>query len=130
MRLVVVGDGALRAQFEQLLRDAGALDLAWFAGDRSDVADVMRGLDCFVLPSLAEGISNAILEAMASGLPIVATRVGGNAELIEEGMTGRIVPRADHAALASEIVAYFAEPATRASARPRGPPIGSSAGSA
>ena len=112
MRLVVVGDGALRGEFEQLLRDAGALDLAWFAGDRRDVSDIMRGLDCFVLPSLVEGVSNAILEAMASGLPIVATRVGGNAELIEQGMTGRIVTRADHTALASEIVAYFAEPAT------------------
>jgi sugar transferase (PEP-CTERM/EpsH1 system associated) len=111
MRLVVVGDGALRSQFEQFLRDAGVLHLAWFAGDRSDVADVMRGLDCFVLPSLVEGISNAILEAMASGLPVVATRVGGNAELIEVGMTGQIVPRADHAALATEIVGYFADPA-------------------
>jgi sugar transferase (PEP-CTERM/EpsH1 system associated) len=111
MRLVVVGDGALRAEFEQLLRDAGALDLAWFAGDRRDVSDIMRGLDCFVLPSLVEGISNAILEAMASGLPVIATCVGGNAELIEVGMTGKVVPRADHAALAAEIVAYFAEPA-------------------
>ncbi len=51
--------------------------------------DILRGLDCFVLPSLAEGVSNTILEAMASGLPVVATRVGGNPELVDDGVTGR-----------------------------------------
>jgi glycosyltransferase involved in cell wall biosynthesis len=71
----------------------------------------MRGMDCFVLPSLAEGISNTILEAMASGLPVVATRVGGNAELMEPDMTGRLIPAADPAALAREVLGYFAEPA-------------------
>jgi len=71
----------------------------------------MRGLDCFVLPSLAEGISNTILEAMASGLPVIATRVGGNAELMEPDMTGRLVPAADSAALSREMLRYVAEPA-------------------
>jgi glycosyltransferase involved in cell wall biosynthesis len=70
----------------------------------------MRALDCFVLPSLSEGISNTLLEAMASGLPVVATRVGGNAELMEEGLTGRLVPRADPEALATEILRYFDHP--------------------
>jgi glycosyltransferase involved in cell wall biosynthesis len=60
----------------------------------------MRGLDCFVLPSLAEGISNTILEAMASGLPVLATDVGGNAELVVQGETGEIVPAANVEALA------------------------------
>jgi glycosyltransferase involved in cell wall biosynthesis len=70
----------------------------------------MRGLDRFVLPSLAEGISNTILEAMASGLPVIATRVGGNAELMEPGLTGSLVPAADADALAREVLAYFADP--------------------
>ena len=55
----------------------------------------MRGLDCFVLPSRGEGISNTILEAMACALPVIATRVGGNAELIEDGVTGQLVAAAD-----------------------------------
>ena len=90
LRLVIVGDGPLRAEVEQVLVDAGVGDLAWFAGDRKDVPDVMRGLDAFALPSLAEGISNTILEAMASALPVVATQVGGNAELLADGVTGRL----------------------------------------
>ncbi len=67
----------------------------------------MRALDCFVLPSRAEGVSNTILEAMATRLPIVATRVGGNAELIESGMTGTLVSAGDPDALARAIIAYF-----------------------
>src|SRR5262245_26471364 len=107
MRLVVVGDGPLRSGVEQVLRDGGATEYAWLAGERSDVADVMRGLDAFALPSLAEGISNTILEAMATGLPIVATRVGGNAELIEDGLTGRLVPAADADRLADALLEDF-----------------------
>ena len=82
LRLVMVGDGPLRAEAQAVLDAAGVGDLAWLPGERADVPDVMRGLDCFVLPSLAEGISNTILEAMASGLPVLATAVGGNAELV------------------------------------------------
>ena len=107
MRLVMVGDGALRSEVGQLVAAAGVADRVWFAGERSDVADVMRGLDCFALPSLAEGVSNTILEAMATGLPIVATRVGGNTELIESGLTGTLVPVADSRALAQGVLGYF-----------------------
>lgn len=107
MRLVMVGDGALRKEVGQIVEAAGAADRVWFAGERSDVADVMRGLDCFALPSLAEGVSNTILEAMATGLPIVATRVGGNTELIEPGLTGTLVPVADSRALAQGVLGYF-----------------------
>ena len=78
-----------------MLDAAGLRDRAWLPGERDDIPEILRGLDCFVLPSLAEGISNTILEAMASGLPIVATRVGGNAELVEDGLTGRLVPAAN-----------------------------------
>lgn len=111
LRLVLVGDGPLRAQVEAIVSAAQAESLVWFAGERDDIPAVMRGLDCFVLPSLAEGISNTILEAMASGLPVIATRVGANADLMEEGLSGRLVPRADSEALAREILAYMADPA-------------------
>lgn len=111
LRLVIVGDGRLRAEVERILDEGNARRLAWLPGERADVPAVMRGLDCFVLPSLAEGISNTILEAMASGLPVIATSVGGNAELMEPGMTGSLVPAADPAALARGILAYFADPA-------------------
>jgi len=106
MRLVFVGDGALRSDVRQLLEQAGVGDRVWFAGERADVPEIMRGLDCFVLPSLAEGVSNTILEAMASGLPVVATRVGGNSELIESGMTGTLVPPASSEALAQAMLGY------------------------
>jgi sugar transferase (PEP-CTERM/EpsH1 system associated) len=111
LRLVMVGDGPLRAEAQALLQAAGMGHLAWLPGERADVPDVMRGLDCFVLPSLAEGISNTILEAMAAGLPVVATDVGGNAELVENGMTGYIVPPRDAEAMAACLVAMANDPA-------------------
>jgi glycosyltransferase involved in cell wall biosynthesis len=70
----------------------------------------MRMMDVFVLPSLAEGISNTILEAMASGLPVVATRVGGNAELVTDGMTGMLVPPDSPTRIAEAIASYYADP--------------------
>ena len=91
---------------------AGIREHVWFAGERADIPVVMRGLDCFVLPSLAEGVSNTILEAMATGLPVVATRVGGNAELIESGMTGTLVAAASTEPLAQAILAYYTERGT------------------
>ncbi len=106
LRLVMVGDGSLRAECEALLTQAGLRHLAWLPGARDDVAALMRGMDIFVLPSLAEGISNTILEAMASGLPIIATAVGGNPELVEDGVTGRLVPAANPIALAEAIKPY------------------------
>jgi len=106
MRLVFVGDGTLRGEAKRLLDEAGIGDRVWFAGERRDVPAIMRGLDCFVLPSLAEGVSNTILEAMASGLPVVATRVGGNPELIESGLTGTLVPPAGADALARAVLQY------------------------
>jgi len=105
LRLVMVGDGPLREDASVLLEQAGCADLAWLPGERNDVPEVLRGLDCFVLPSLAEGISNTILEAMASGLPVIATDVGGSGELIAPKETGVLVPVGDVQALATEMVA-------------------------
>ena len=110
LRLVMIGDGPLRAECKQLLEAARIGDLAWLPGERNDVAEIMRGLDCFVLPSLAEGISNTILEAMASGLPVIATYVGGNADLVNPGITGQIVPAGDPEALADQIVKLAKSP--------------------
>ncbi len=110
LRLVMAGDGPLRQQVEALLEGAGARELAWLPGERSDVPDVMRGLNCFVLPSLAEGISNTILEAMSSGLPVIATDVGGNAELVARGHSGDIVPAADIDAMAAALVRMASDP--------------------
>ncbi len=103
LRLVLAGDGPLRGALEAEIRRAGVGDVVWLAGERSDVPELMRALDVFVLPSQAEGISNTILEAMASGLPVVATAVGGNAELVVPGETGVLVPAADPAALADAL---------------------------
>ena len=111
LRLVMVGDGPLRAEAAALLAQAGLAELAWLPGERRDVREVMRGLDCFVLPSLAEGISNTILEALSSGLPVIATAVGGNPDLIESGRTGLLVPAGDTAALARVLGALAADPA-------------------
>lgn len=110
LRLVMVGNGPIYEEVADVLERAGASNLAWLAGERDDVPRIMRGLDLFVLPSLAEGISNTILEAMASGLPIVATRVGGTPELVEEGVTARMVPPDDPQALAIAIRDYVMDP--------------------
>jgi sugar transferase (PEP-CTERM/EpsH1 system associated) len=113
LRLAMIGDGPLRGQIEELLVTAGATDSVWLAGARDDVPKLLRGFDIFVLPSLAEGISNTILEAMATGLPIVATRVGGTPELVIEGVTGTLVPPADVGAMAQALRMYIERPDLR-----------------
>ena len=109
-RLVMIGNGALREESQRLLRAAQAEPLAWLPGERGDIPEIMRALDVFVLPSLAEGVSNTILEAMASGLPVVATRVGGNPELIEDGETGQLVPSSDPDTMAKALESYMLNP--------------------
>jgi len=106
LRLLLVGDGALYSEARAMLTGAGVADLAWLPGERNDVPDILRGLDCFVLPSLGEGISNTILEAMATALPVIATNVGGNGELVDAGVTGELVPARDPHALAQPMLAY------------------------
>ncbi|PKO89923.1 MAG: sugar transferase [Betaproteobacteria bacterium HGW-Betaproteobacteria-10] len=110
LRLIMVGDGPLRAQCQEILAAGNAAELAWLPGERNDVDAIMRGLDCFILPSLGEGISNTILEAMASGLPVIATAVGGNGELVQQGRSGLLVPAAKPAALAQAITGLALAP--------------------
>lgn len=113
LRLVLVGDGPLRRECATILAEGGATDLAWLPGGRDDVPAVLRGLDVFVLPSRTEGICNTILEAMATGLPVAATAVGGNGELVADGETGMLVPRLDPDRLADAMAAYATEPGLR-----------------
>lgn len=109
--LVLIGDGELRAELQQCADDEGVRDHVHFLGDRDDVHTLLQGLDQFVLSSLSEGYSMALLEACAVGLPIVATDVGGNGEIVRDGDTGRLVPARDPAALASAMLALLQEPA-------------------
>jgi sugar transferase (PEP-CTERM/EpsH1 system associated) len=109
LRLAVIGDGPTHGHCRQLVADNGLAELAWLPGERDDIPELMRGFDVFVLPSLGEGISNTILEAMACGLPVVATRVGGNPELVDSGVTGLLVPPGAPEALAETLGALVAD---------------------
>lgn len=113
LRLVIVGDGPLQDSVSRSLAEAGVAEQAWLPGSRDDVPDLMRATDIFVVPSLAEGICNTILEAMASGLPVIATDVGGNPDLVQPGLTGTLVPASNPDALATALAAYATDPARR-----------------
>jgi sugar transferase (PEP-CTERM/EpsH1 system associated) len=106
LRLVIVGDGPSRQNLEACIQNEQIGSLVWLTGNRDDVPVLLRMLDLFVMTSLGEGTSNTILEAMASGLPVIATGVGGNPELVDEGISGRLVPPAEPAALAEAIEPY------------------------
>lgn len=110
MRLMIIGDGPCRQPCLDLLYQAGVSHLAWLPGSRDDISQLMRTMDVFALPSLAEGTSNTILEAMATGLPVVATAVGGNADLVQSGWTGTLVPARNPEMLADAIGAYYRIP--------------------
>jgi len=113
MRLLMVGDGPELPNVLRILVEGGAADLCWLPGARSDVPDLMRGIDVFVLPSLSEGISNTVLEAMASGLPVLATRVGGTVDLVDDGVSGLLTPPADAQAMATAMIRLCDDGAAR-----------------
>jgi sugar transferase (PEP-CTERM/EpsH1 system associated) len=108
--LLIAGDGPLRDDLRGAVEAAGLQGSVRLLGERADVPRVLAALDVFTLPSIAEGISNTILEAMASGLPVVATNVGGNPELVEDGVTGRLVEPRQTEALAAALLGYVNDP--------------------
>jgi glycosyltransferase involved in cell wall biosynthesis len=109
LRLAIVGEGPLLPALRALAQSLGIADVSWFPGACDNVPEMLRLFDVFVLPSLNEGISNTILEALASGLPVVATRVGGNVEIVDEGRCGRLFAPGDVDALAALLAQYADE---------------------
>lgn len=109
-RLEIAGDGPLREDLLQLRQPLGLSERVAFLGVVRDISAVLRRARLFVLPSQSEGISLTLLEAMASGLPVVATRVGGNPEVVEEGSTGLLVPPGDPRALAQAMLKLWHNP--------------------
>jgi len=104
--LVIVGDGPDRAMLQGLVKQLGIEAQVLMLGNRNDVPNVMAGFDLFVLSSLIEGVSNTILEAMCMGLPVVASDVGGNRELVVNGETGTLVPSNQVQAMAQALARY------------------------
>jgi len=107
--LAFIGDGPELREIQALVQRLGVADRTWFAGARSDIPACLRSFDLLSLVSIVEGVSNAILEGMASGLAVVATRVGGNDELVADGATGVLVPSGDDAAVAAALGRYFVD---------------------
>jgi sugar transferase (PEP-CTERM/EpsH1 system associated) len=115
LRLIIVGDGPERKRLTTLVDELRLGDHVWLPGARQDTPELMRAMDVFVLPSINEGISNTILEAMASGLPVVAGRVGGNPELVVQGVTGALYDAAQPDGLETAIEVYLDNPHLRQS---------------
>lgn len=111
VRAVLVGDGPLRADLERAVVTHGLADRVTFTGFRQDVRELLGGCDAVVLPSLYEGLPLSLIEAMAAGRPVVATRVGGVPELIRDGRDGLLVPPGDAGALAQAMRALLDDPA-------------------
>lgn len=109
LELLFAGDGPLRPELERRADELGLRDAVQFLGDRRDIRAVLASLDISVVPSASESLSNVVLESMAAGIPVVATDVGGNRELLADGR-GLLVPPDDEAALAAAIEHVRNEP--------------------
>ncbi|MHB1558839.1 MAG: glycosyltransferase, partial [Isosphaeraceae bacterium] len=108
--LILVGPGNDRARLEEMVEALGLAGRVQFTGGVPDPADYLRAADLFVLPSVAEGMSNSLLEAMATALPCVASRIAGNTDLIDDGRNGRLVERAEPSAWAAAILELLDDP--------------------
>ena len=111
LRLAIVGEGSLLPALREKVRALGLDGLVWLPGARYDVPEILRGFDIYAISSIAEGTPGSVLEAMASGLPAVGTRVGGVPEVIADGVTGQVVPPRDPAAMADALARYVRAPA-------------------
>ena len=107
VKFLLVGDGPLRHKYEEMARQLKIEQKVHFMGRRSEVPSILGNLVISVLSSTSEGLSNVILESMAAGIPVVATRVGGNPELVIDGTTGYLVPPADPPAMAKAIISLL-----------------------
>jgi glycosyltransferase involved in cell wall biosynthesis len=112
-RFVLVGDGHLREYLEELASSLGITNAITFLGFRSDVADIVRASDLFVLPSIFEGLPLSLIEAMACGKAVVATNVDGTADVVVDGVTGYLVPPRDPEQLAQKIIELLENPELR-----------------
>jgi len=108
--LVLAGAGGCEDNCRKLAEELSVSARVRFLGSRRDVPELLRACDSFVMPSRTEGLSNALLEAMSAGLPVIATRVGGNPEVVVEGVTGELVEPGDPATLAQRMAALLAAP--------------------
>lgn len=113
IRLVIVGDGPLKDELKNVARELDIEKKVWFTGARNDIAELLRSFHVFVLPSLAEGIPMTIIEAMATGLPVIATRVGGNSEVVIHDTTGITIPPGDINGLVDAMRKYVDNPEMR-----------------
>jgi glycosyltransferase involved in cell wall biosynthesis len=112
VRFDIVGDGSCRMELEELVRKKELEDCIQFLGFRADIQTLMKDFDLFVLPSLSEGLSSAIMEAMASSLPVIASNVGGIPELVQNGDNGLLVRPADPESLARAVMQLAENPET------------------
>lgn len=113
LRVLLLGDGPLRGDLEARIRHADLADRILLHGIVADVAAYLRSADVFVLPSVGEGMPNALLEAMATGLPCVASEIGGCRDVIDDGQTGLLVPPGDAGALRATLEHLLRSPALR-----------------
>ena len=111
LQLLLVGDGETRSSVEALAVEVGGRDKTVFTGFRSDIADTLRLLDIYVLPTHTEGLSISLLEAMATARPVVASAVGGNVEIIADGENGLLVPESNVDALTTALDSLLANTA-------------------
>jgi glycosyltransferase involved in cell wall biosynthesis len=114
VRFLIVGEGPVRDELDRLAADLGVAGAIVFAGVRTDIPDLLALIDVLALPSRSESLPNAVLEAMACGRPVVATRVGGTPELVADGETGFLVEPEDFACLARQILRVLNDPALAA----------------
>jgi glycosyltransferase involved in cell wall biosynthesis len=117
---MIWGEGPLRTDLERLVSALSLEGAVELGGATATPELVLRGLDIFVLPSLSEACSNALLEAMATRLPVVATCVGGNLSIVEDEVSGLLVPPGDTTALAKAITRLIEEPGSAANLAARG----------